>query len=534
MAGITDLPQELIMMIADYLDRRQRALLASTSRSLYKSLDRCLWRTITMESDFPHYNLQHPHKVLTDIAPVRPIITPSRLQQHSHLVHTLNLRGPFRQEYYSIKYPRLHSLVLHYDTSYHAPCDKRDTCDSVLDAVMRAEEHTNGANFIRLNSTIKDLQLIVAPPQPPPEFWIAISTILTTPARLHVRGLAQTSGDILDAFWKACDLFEEIDIRDTTYMRLPPILKELSFSRLKRISLDLTRPLGFDTGHQLAWLRRCPNLTRINWRFASYESSMDKFAEALEQNVWPRLEDLGLEWLDEEDEMLARRLAHLPPLRRFQLRSSKLGPLTAGTLRERLYDNVRVLDMARSPRFTSQMALGVLESCVHLEEFRTFFICADDIDLKARPWACLGLKRLKSIIWCKSDVTDDKAFEALSRLINLEYLDVGHKNMGIADVRYFAYSFSVPPAFVDHDDGSWSLRWKLERGLGRLATLKKLRSLSLEGTEQRLAEEDVKWMVSNWLMLDEVRGLGDMKVEQTALNILQMAEILYKRPYPAV
>lgn len=87
---------------------------------------------------------------------------------------------------------------------------------------------------------------------------------------------------------------------------------------------------------------------------------MDKFAESLEQKVWPSLEDLGLEWLDEEDEMLAMRLAHLPPLRRFQLRSTWLGPLTLGTLREWLFDNVRVLDMARSPAFTSQMALDVL------------------------------------------------------------------------------------------------------------------------------------------------------------------------------
>lgn len=75
----------------------------------------------------------------------------------------------------------------------------------------------------------------------------------------------------------------------------------------------------------------------------------------------------GAGMLDEEDEVPARRLAHLPPLRRFQLRSVRFGPLTVRTLRERLFDNVRVLDMARSPAFTSRMALGVLEGCVHLE-----------------------------------------------------------------------------------------------------------------------------------------------------------------------
>lgn len=163
---------------------------------------------------------------------------------------------------------------------------------------------------------------------------------------------------------------------------------------------------------------------------------------------------------------------------------------------------------------------------MHLKEFRTFFICADDIDLDAQPWACLGLKRLKSIIWCKSDVSHGKAFEALSRLINLEYLDVGHKNMKIAKVRAFAWS-SLFLSTID-DDGSWSLRWKLERGPSRLATLKKLKSLAFEGTKQDLAEEDVKWMVSNWSMLEEVRGLGDMQVEQAILKILQVAEILYK------
>lgn len=171
MAGISDLPQELITMIADYyLDRRQRAQFARTSHSIYASLTHRLWKTIAMESDFPHYNLQHPHEGLTDIAPAKPIIAPSRLQQHSHLVQTLSLRGPFRQEYYSIKYPRLHTLVLHYNTIYHAPYDKKDTCDSVPDAVMGAEDHANGAHFIRLNPTIKDLQLVIASPQLPQSF----------------------------------------------------------------------------------------------------------------------------------------------------------------------------------------------------------------------------------------------------------------------------------------------------------------------------------------------------------------------------
>lgn len=123
-------------------------------------------------------------------------------------------------------------------------------------------------------------------------------------------------------------------------------------------------------------------------------------------------------------------------------------------------------------------------------------------------------------------MSDEKAFEALSRLINLEYLDVGHENITIVEVRNFAFTSLFPSTF-DDDDGSWSLRWKLERGLVRLATLETLRSFALEGTEQDLVEEDVKWMVSDWSVLDEVRGLGDMKVEQAALDILQREEILY-------
>ncbi|KAG9068378.1 hypothetical protein KI688_010646 [Linnemannia hyalina] len=495
MTGIVTLPQEIISTITDYLDRRDRLRLATTCHSLYKALLSQLWKEVYIQSAFPHF--QDPRiGERVDIPPDRPIITSSRLELHAPLVQHLSLHGPFPQEYHTIVFPYLHILGLYLDTSYHAPFDDTQTTFSyALDASMRAEQYRHRAALIRQNPTIKDLRIQVREPQPTADFWDTISTTLVNPTRLVVMGLRRTEGETLDAFWRACSLFEEIhcsaDSMDSTR-----ILSQLSFPRLLRVSLrsSVKFQMGFCTRSQLVWLRRCPGLTRLHWKFDSFGFPSSMFAEALEQGTWPSLDDLSLEKLGDGDDDLAAMSAHLPPLRSFRLRSKRFGPLTFNTLRARLFNTIRVLDLTGNDHFTSRMALDVLRECVHLERFHGVTIIAQEIDNEQRPWVCLGLKRLATIIVSGTDASSRAVFGALSRLTELESLDL---DMGLEDWK----TAHVVPS------GMYRLPWNLEHGLGQLSTLTKLRTVTFGSTVQAiLTDKDVEWTAENLPALEEVKG----------------------------
>ncbi|KAF8948402.1 hypothetical protein BGZ47_005175 [Haplosporangium gracile] len=494
MTGITDIPQELVTMITDFLKRRDHFQLATTCRHINQLLIPYLWREIHMESDFPQFSIGFRTYVPNPITSVKPVIAASRLKQHAPFVHTLNLHGPFGPDYYTIKFPWLHTLEFHYDGTFHAPYDRKGGNCFALDADMWAEEYANSTSLLRLNPNIQNLYVLIyeGASQPPADFWDAVSSTLRNSTRLQVTWLENIERNTLEAFWRACDQFEEIDIKGSN----------MEYTAHLEITFGGFTQQGFDTRRQLDWFKRCPRLTRLHWAYFSVEFPNDKFVEALDQGAWPKLEGLSLDQLNQQDDVLAKTLAHLLLLRRFQLRSFKFGPLTFETLPGRLFDGVRMLDMARVLEFTSPMALGVLEGCVHLEDFRTFFINADDIDTTATrrpPWVCLGLKRLTTTFVCTSAASNEKAFMALSRLTNLEHVAVGHEDLRALQVR------TSIPSFTSSTE---PLKWKLDRGLGHLETLKKLRNVMFPRTEQCMDEDDLKWMVKNWSALEEVKDWG--------------------------
>ncbi|KAG0292403.1 hypothetical protein BGZ96_004150 [Linnemannia gamsii] len=497
MAGITVLPQEIILLIADYLDRRDHHRLATTCHNLYRSLVSLLWKEVYIQSDFPRINITLNGERV-HILPDRPVITSTRLEQHAFFVDHLSLHGPFSSEHYAIVFPQLHTLGIYLDTSYHVPSDDNYVgFNSASDTFMRAEQHRHRARLIQLNPTIKEIKIRTCDPQPTADFWNAISSTLSEPTRLYVSDLSRTGGETLASFWKACTLFEEIDCWANN-LEATRVMSQLSFPRLKRVSFYSSDKFdqGFCTEDQVAWFRRCSNLTRLHWTFDLHKFPASKFREALEQESWPNLEDLSLEELDRWDDALAVTLSHLPPLRRFRLRSAEFGPLTFNTLRTRIFGTLRALDLTGNVYVTSRMALDVLTECVHLEDFSGVIIYAQEIDNESQPWACLGLERLSTIIICSPDASTSKnAFEALSRLTRLTTLDIGLDKLEISELSYLV------PRDMRH------LPWSLEYGLGQLSTLTKLRTVSLvDSNQELLTDEDVEWTVDNLPALEQVRG----------------------------
>ncbi|KAF8948401.1 hypothetical protein BGZ47_005174 [Haplosporangium gracile] len=509
MTGICDLPQELLTMITVYLHKRDRHQLATTCHNIYQSLIPQLWKEVYLTSDLPHYMFHRPSYSRLNTTPKKPCITSKRLRPHAPFVRLLSIQGPLQPDLYYIVFPRLYTLLLFYDNTYHASTVTKKAFRGVgFHDMIRAEDHSNSANLIRLNPTIKDLQVRIddSASQLPADFWDAVSTTLTNPTRLQVAGMDRIQGDTLDAFWRACSLFEEV-ILNATLLGNSTLLPQLTFPRLQRISFEGYCE-SFDTPRQFAWIRRCPSLTRLHWRFVPYNFPTAGFLEALEQGAWPCLEDLSVGGFGNESE-LTRIVSQLPPLRRFCLETERFGWSVFSALRVRLFANIKALDVVRAFVFSSAMAVNVLESCVHLEEFKTILIEAGSIDI-TRPWACLGLKRLVTIFVSTSIGSNKMAFEALSRLTNLEYLDFS-QDFGQDKMLtpYFVRTVVIP-------SGAQSLRWSMDHGLNRLTTLKKLKSVAFEGDDQEIAKEDLKWMYDTWPALEEVRGSTSQKITAIA------------------
>ncbi|KAF9131570.1 hypothetical protein BGW39_001619 [Mortierella sp. 14UC] len=308
MTGITDLPQELISMVADYLNRKDRTRFAGTCRNHYQALITHLWKQVHVESDFPHYGFTN-----VPITPVKPFIASSRLEQYATHVNLLGLHGPFHSDHYAIKSPSLHTLMLQYDSEFHAPSNRQeypDTLDGTLDTAMLAETHVNNANLIRLNPIIKDI-----------------------------------------------------------------------------------------------------------FRYSCAES--------------------------------------IPSLRRLLGRHRYNTPQPDPTL-------------SKSN---------------------------------------------------KSSKSNEQAFEALSRLMNLEYMDFALKYTSVSDI----------DKHLPKEYRYMCLQWRLDSGLERLSTLKKVRNLGFASTEQEMMEEDLEWMLDNWPLLEEVKGefSGDAGYHNVLVDMLKERHIAH-------
>ncbi|KAG0312455.1 hypothetical protein BGZ97_011174 [Linnemannia gamsii] len=327
--------------------------------------------------------------------------------------------------------------------------------------------------------------------------WEAISESLQKPRQIKVggpSGLPKFEIDVQVSFWRAVSRFEELDYSSgVDQLGIDPH-QWADLSGLQRLSYRNSSRSGVD--HlQLKLFGPCHGLTRLRWLRGSGAFLAKDFLQCLIRSDWPLLDDLALDRISQSDLEFSPIIRHLPPLKHLRLDFGAFGPLSFGYLREYHFETLRTLDLMKSDRFTSRMALAVLHRCPHLEDFmgREIFM-SHVVSMSIRPWVCSGLKRL-GVYFANDFELHDTAgasaanrlvLEHLSRLTSLEEMD-----MLLNGTQRLIRSKKVR-----------ACRWRLGAGLEQLKTLTRLCIVRFD----YMRVEDVRWMVGHWPELRVLQG----------------------------
>lgn len=490
--NITDLPLEIILLIGTFIFKEDTIAVASTCRTLRKALASHLWDQL--------------------ILPARKGSTPvdvNILKEHAHFVHTLTYLTTISQDY-TISFPALTSL------SFEFP-----SCPTTFPGTVTPPDGDNYlASIIRRCPRIQNLTLTNAVHFPSVQLWETIFSTLENPRRLAVTRMDPTDSPSMQAFWKACSRFEELeligfDILTTNDLPATP------FPRLKRLTHQPSPYYGDTIGQegQLAWIMLCPNLAALEWRSSSSPFPSRQLAEAIRQNTWPNLKSFQLTGTNFSDDKSALIVQHLPPLHVFRLANTSLSDLSFDRLQERHFATLRILDLIGCVMFTGEIVLSVLSGCPLLEDLSAPYFTASDLrqsEPTRRSWVCLGLRRLKVYIARDREYpdADQLVFEQLSKLVQLEKLELGEDPLYELDY------------YVIQDLRSrGALQLRLDSGLDRLAGLKSLCAVEFHGTVQTMGIQEMQWMLENWPELQEVSG----ELSENSQTHAALKEMLEKR-----
>ncbi|KAF9341460.1 hypothetical protein BGZ91_007885 [Linnemannia elongata] len=483
MAHITDLPEEVITYIGTFLTKRDIITAIRACRHLHESLSHLIWNDVTLQTG------------------KLPIVT--HLQTNAESVQRLHNFGTIPPEYYSIVFPALCSLEIHFKGA-----------NPTRRAQGSALQEVNNTALIRLNPTIQNLTIHLANHAPSNEFWEAITITLRRPRSLRLTGVFDLLGRTpVNAFWGTCARFREVACfgRDGLLSDLvPPIL----FQGLDRITL------GINTAHSdvsntiihLEWLKRCPNLTRMRWEMAGSELPILQFAEALEQTTWAQLRDLCLTGVIESDELLSAVMRRLPGLARLEMDAKAFGPNCFDWLLIRQFTGIQALHLRECVQVTSLMVLEILHNCTQLEDLEAFHVAFSDLQANSLPWVCRRLKRLR--LYFDNDTDNDNVFSPtvfwhLSRLEQLQDLDVDEDFMweySSIDTSTATTTTTSTATTTPLKKQGPPLQWRLDSGLGQMTNSLLLRTVRVEKTFDCARPEDIAWMLKHWPRLREFTG----------------------------
>ncbi|CAO3564957.1 unnamed protein product [Mortierella alpina] len=162
------------------------------------------------------------------------------------------------------------------------------------------------------------------------------------------------------------------------------------------------------------------------------------------------------------------------------------------------------LNLTHCPHVTDLMVREVMGSCFSLTLLKASKVQAR-VMVEGKPWVCKSLQTL-GLYFIFSPEGESPAdelthrnelhtrvFERLSELRELETLVLGD-----TIEMWYQEWLGRPP--------QRGLELRLDRGLGRLSTLDRLKRLYIDKTWQLMEAEDYTWMLDHWPKLEVVDG----------------------------
>jgi hypothetical protein len=301
--------------------------------------------------------------------------------------------------------------------------------------------------------------------------------------------------DNVDTFWQLCAHLERLDIsfrRISAHDRQPP----MEFSRMRELRVS-----DFSVSN-VSWIldlvQGCPGL--VSFGSLAQDANrlfIPRIAPLVCAGRWPHLQRIALWTFSSDEDDVASIVSGMQRIIAFEALLLLFTPRMMDLLRPH-FIHLQTLDLFTAPGFASAMAQEVMSSCPSLTTFKGCRIHADDI-AGGQPWVCLKLKvlelRILSNPWTLG-YTQPLVFEQLSKLTLLQEL----------------YVYPWEPNRL-------ALDLRLDRGLGRLSTLRSLRFLDLShSTMQMMQQQEIDWVLKHWKNLKRI--LGKLDAERLAHDMM--------------
>jgi hypothetical protein len=270
-----------------------------------------------------------------------------------------------------------------------------------------------------------------------------------------------------------------------------------------------------NSSEQLDLILRCPNLEKVSWH-APQSDENDEHpnlqTDRIPEEHWHRLEELSLHQ-HFQDKQLASILEGIgdESLVHLALNGSLLEVQVSKALHSQ-YATLVTLDLDQCRSVSSTVSRDVLSSCPRLESLITKGVLARDV-VAGGPWVCQRL-RVLGICFLFGESEQDLQQAIFGRLSALTQLE--HWYMHIPTER--------------HNEETGVLEFRLENGLERLATLRRLTTLGfeawpgLEAYVPQMGKDEVVWMLANWKKLERVIGTfnRDPEEDQSLKDLFKM------------
>jgi len=317
------------------------------------------------------------------------------------------------------------------------------------------------------------------------DHWVSLHSILQQPLPLPNLSKLELDFAVIESdhstiFWNLCTRLDSLIIRAAAITEMPD--RSLAFGRLKELTIAANPMIMLN--QQLDFITQCPNLTYLHWKPWERISPdvVGRFASHLAGGGMPNLRTLHSTDLVASDVHLSKIISGIRQLWDLGTPGCEPGQLSFTALRSH-FSWLRKLDIKGNPNhtlsFTGPMVQEILASCPLLETLLADQIASQDI-LDGQPWACdRSMKDLTLWFVITPGQDEDVDFhqrhvlERISQLSNLESLCLFSDNRSTDVI---------------------NLDLRLEKGLGQLATLKRLKRVSFLDNTQNMSHADVEVM----------------------------------------